>query len=566
MTNPRLLILLIFLLANWHYATVQTLPIDSVKPGMKGIGYSVFSGTKPERFEIEVIDVIHRSSPRGDLILARLAGAGLENTGVIAGMSGSPVYIDDKLLGAVAYAWPFAKEPIAGITPAGEMLKIWRLPQSRSASKINSTSPNERFSLHRPPVLLALSGLNSRLEQIINPVLTRHGFQPVASGKTLGDIDTADLVPGGAVGVALLDGDVRASAVGTITHRDSNRILAFGHPLFLAGAVRLPMTGGKIHTVLPSLEISFKIFSPTSPIGIINQDRATGISGIIGPSAPMIPVLLHLHSPNTTDTFRFRVADQEKLVPDFLSIGLVQVILESEGAVEDYTIESKMRLFFNVPTKRQTEIRHIFTSPDPVLTLFSKINSELNLLFNNPLEPVELKTVETELHFSEGRKTAQLLTARPERTKLKPGETLNIILRLRDYRDKESEKIIPLVIPPTTPAGALTITISSRDEFINNEMSRAGASAQPKSLDQLLQLLQESGREDELAIAAYIRKPGASLQLQELPRLPPSIRTILGATRSTGEVQLLELSRLFKKIVPMDRVVLGSATLELEVQ
>ncbi len=547
------------------YAEVTIMPVAEIKPGMKGSGYSVFSGTKPEKFQFEIIDVMHQTSPRGDLILARLSGAGLDNTGVIAGMSGSPVYIDGKLIGAVAYAWSFAKEPIAGITPAQEMLKIWELPDSGKTKAQNRTSPLERSNLNLPPVPLAISGFNKRLKEIITPSLTRLGFQPVAAGVVGDEIDTADLVPGGAVGVALLDGDVRAAAVGTITYREGNKILAFGHPLFLAGAVQLPMTGGRVHTVLPSLELSYKIFSPTRPIGIINQDRATGISGIIGPEAPLIPVNVHLHSSVNNDTYRFRVVDQEQLTPNFLPIGLINIILESEGLMEEYTIESRMRLWLK-PQEAPVEIRHIFTGADPLSAMFNKINTELTLLFDNPLEQLAINRVETDFHFTPGRKNAQLVSARPDRTRLKPGETLSVWLRLRDYRGDESEKEIAIPIPATTPTGTILITITSRDEFFTAEIARAGKTLEPTSLKKLLQLLSETGSEDELIVAGFLRTAGLTVGDKELPQPPPSLRQVLGASKSTGEIQPLVSSLLFKQVVKLDRVLIGSANFELEVK
>ncbi|MGQ9708299.1 MAG: SpoIVB peptidase S55 domain-containing protein [bacterium] len=550
--------------------TTTIMPVDQIKPGMKGVGYSVFSGTKPEQFEVEIIDIMHRTSPRGDLILARLSGAGLEKTGVIAGMSGSPVYIDNKLAGALAYAWPFAKEPIAGITPAGEMFKIWDLSDSGMGSGQSPDSPFQYATFNLPPVPLAISGLNSRLEQIITPSITRLGFYPVAGGIASNKIDTSDLVPGGAVGVALLDGDVRAAAVGTITHREGNRILAFGHPLFLGGAVRLPMTGGRIHTVLPSLDLSFKMFSPSSPIGIINQDRMAGISGIIGPQAPMIPVRVYFHSEVTDDTYRFRVVDHEQLTPDFLPIGLVNLILETEGLREDYSIESRMLLIFNAGGIEApgpgVEIKHIFTGTDPLSALFSKVNSELKVLFSNPLQPFGLKEVEAEIHFTPGRKTAQLISARPLRTRLRPGETLSVYLRLREYRGEETTATITLPIPATTPTGTILVTITSRDEFQSSETGRAGKTLEPGSLDRLLKLLQESGREDELIAAAFVRTTGFTIEDKELPQAPPSLRQALTATKAAGEVQTLSSSLLFKEMVKMGRVVIGSANFELEVK
>ncbi len=547
------------------YPVLPVIPVDSLKPGMKGTGYSVFSGTKPEPFQVEIIDVMHRTTPRGDIILARLSGAGLEQTGVIAGMSGSPVYIDGRLVGAVAYAWAFAKEPIAGITPAGEMLKIWELPDTVKTGAVRQLGSGYRSELNLPPVPVALSGFSSRLEALVAPVLSRHGLVPVAGGIAGGD-DTAELVPGGAVGVALIDGDVRAAAIGTITAREGNRILAFGHPMFLAGAVRLPLTGGRIHSVLPSLNISAKLFSPSRPIGVVNQDRLTGISGIIGAEAPMIPVQVHIQSPVTDDSYRFRVADHEQLTPDFLSVGLLQTVLQTEGMMEDYALETRLQLDFERQGRNRVEIRHLFSETEPLSQMMVKFNAELALLFGNPIEPVRLRNVKAELRFHPGRRICQLISARSERSQVMPGETLGIFLRLRDYRGEEMERMVSVPIPQAAPSGTLTLTFTSRDDFLNQDLGEGGEISKPKTLERLLEILSESGREDELVVAGIVQKPGLRFNQAEMPLVPPSVQKVLGATRSLGEVQQVPASRLFKTIIPFNRVVIGSAAIEVEVK
>lgn len=564
MSVIRWLILLLTVCPAVH-SGIRIMPVDSLRPGMKGTGYSVFSGTRPEPFQVEIIDVMRRTSPRGDIILARLSGAGLEQTGVIAGMSGSPVYIGDRLVGAVAYAWPFAKEPIAGITPAAEMLKIWELPDTVQTGGVRQLGPGYRSGLNLPPMPVALSGFSGRLEALVAPVLSRHGLVPVAGGIAGGD-DTVELVPGGAVGVALIDGDVRAAAIGTITAREGNRILAFGHPMFLAGAVRLPLTGGRIHSVLPALSISAKLFSPSRPVGVVNQDRLTGISGIIGPEAPMIPVRVYLRSPVAEDSYRFRVADHEQLTPDFLPVGLIQTVLQTEGMMEDYALETRLELDFDRAGRNRLELRHLFTGTEALSQMLAKLNNELTLLFGNPIEPVRLRQVRAELRFHPGRRICQLVSARSELSRVRPGETLNIVLRLRDYRGEETEKKVQVPVPPATPPGPLTLTLTSRDEFLNQELSAEGEPSQPKTLERLLEILAESGREDELVIAGYLRKPGLRLNQAELPLAPPSVQQVLGATRSLGEIRQVPASRLFRTVVPLERVVIGSATIEVEVK
>lgn len=535
------------------------LSVDSLKPGMQGFGLSVFSGTKIDTFQVEVLDVMRKVSPRGDLVLCRLSGAGLENSGVIAGMSGSPVYINGKLLGAVAYAWSWAKEPIAGVTPIHEMLDIWKAqPGSRPRSGAS------RSNLPHLPIPVAISGLNPELEQLLTPSLTALGMKPVAGASGTSTTDTSAFVPGGVIGVSLIDGDVRAAAVGTITYREGNRILAFGHPFFLGGDVQLPMTGGVIHSVLASFASSFKLFSPGTPIGTITQDRAPGIAGTMGTPAPMLPVRVIVNSPKTRDTYNFRVALHEQLTPEFLPIGIAEAVLQTEGMLEELTLNSNLELHFSDGTTAR--IRHTFAGINPVPALFENTRSELKFLFANDIKPVALKNVEATINITSGRTSAELIAAVPERTWVHPGETLLIYLELRDYRGAETEQTVKVPIPTTTPPGTINVTLTGADEFLNQQIQRLPRTANPTSLTQLLKLLEESGREDELIVAGFLTQPALALGEQEMPNPPPSIRQIFSSSQKGGRAQPVPNSLLFKLPVKLNRVIQGSVSFDLEVK
>lgn len=568
MSSCRVASAVLFLMA-FAFATISIIPVDSIRPGMKGVGWSVFSGTKVEEFEVEVLDVMRKVSPRRDLILCRLSGAGLEKTGVIAGMSGSPVYINNKLAGAIASTWSFAKEPVAGVTPAAEMLAIWEQEKLKTGKSGPSKRDGRRSTpggVAHLPLPLTISGFNPVIKEIINPALAQYNLKLVgATGSAPNTLETANLIPGGAVGVGLIDGDVRLAAVGTITHREGNRILAFGHPLFLAGDVALPMTGGVIHSVLPSMELSFKIFSPSAPIGVITQDRESGVSGVIGPAPPMVPILASVAaSGERSDTYDFRVAKHELLTSVLIAIGLVDIALQPIGMMEEITLNSRIKLIFTDST--QTTIRHTFPGPNPIAQFFEKTQSELKLLFENPFQPVELTKVETEFTFSPGRKTAQLLSVQSNRVSLKPGETLSLRLRLREYRGEEVEKEVLIPIPVATPAGTVAITISSRDDFLNSEMNRAPQKVVPVSFSRLLEIIEESGQEEEVIIAGYIPARGVLLEDKELPQLPPFLWKVFSSEKGGGLIQPIGQSLLFKIPVAMDWVVSGSTNIEIKVE
>jgi hypothetical protein len=569
------------LLAAGFAVTLARIPImtvDQLKPGMKGVGRSVFFGTEIEEFGVEVVDVMHQVWPRGDMILCRLSGQGLEESGVVAGMSGSPVYIDGKLIGAVAYAWTFAKQPLAGVTPAAQMLRIWD-EQDRSESRGGARSgrvsvSNGLAGLSALPLPVALSGLTPALAEIVEPALREFNLSPIGMAGTASSAarDTSNLVPGAAVGVALIDGDVRLAGIGTLTCREGNRILAFGHPMFQGGSVRLPMVGGVIHSVLPSVASSFKLFSATGPVGTVNQDRLAGIGGEIGPVPEMLPVLAVVSSPSGLDTYRFRIVEQEDLAPLLAAVGLTDIVYQTEGNLEEMTLASRMTVRLSSPLSPLASrlsplvIEHRFTGTNPAADLFRSAKNELDVLFGNRFLPAPIAAIEFDLSFDPGRSLTYLLSARPNVASVRPGDTVRVTLGLRDYRGDDSELVIAVAIPGPTPEGKLRIVIAPRDSLLVLEAMRAPAKLEAGSFADLLELFAQTGRENELVAAGFSERPGLTLAGRELPAPPPSLRSVLLNPRSDEPVMTTGESPVFRQAFRFDRVISGVAKLELEVK
>jgi hypothetical protein len=571
------LLLLVSCLA-FALAGIPIMTVDELKPGMKGTGRSVFFGTEVREFGVEVVDIMHHVTPRGDLILCRLSGQGLEQSGVVAGMSGSPVYIDGKLVGAVAYAWPFAKEPLAGVTPAAEMLRIWNEPDhsegtggSRSGRMSGSSGPAGISPL---PLPVALSGCTPALAELLEPELKRYSFVPVAAaGSAAGVADTADLVPGAAVGVALIDGDVRLSGIGTLTCRDGNRILAFGHPMLQAGDVRMPMVGGVIHSIVASVATSFKLFSPTAPLGTISQDRLNGVAGNIGPVPEMLPVTAVVSSPSGLDTYRFRVVEQEDMDPMLVSAGLADVVYQTEGNLEEMTLASRMIVRLSVAASRQSPVpveslvvEHRFSGVNPAAMLFRSAAGELDALLGNQFLPAPVAAVEFGIHLTPGRNLAYLLSARPQLASVHPGDSVRVTLGLRDFRGADSEAVIAIHVPEPTPEGRLRIILAPPDSLLALEAMRAPATLRPESFAELVELMSRTGRENELVAAGFTSRPGLTLAGKELPSPPPSLRSVLLNHRSDEQVAPTNDSPVFRQTFNLGRIISGVARLDVEVK
>ena len=555
--------------------------VDQLKPGMKGTGRSVFFGTEVKEFGVEVVDIMRHVTPRGDLILCRLSGQGLEESGVVAGMSGSPVYIDGKLVGAVSYAWSFAKEPLAGVTPAAEMLRIWDEPdrtESPGGSRSGRMSGGSGLAgLSALPLPVALSGFTPALAELVEPELKKFCLTPVAAAgsASAAAADTADLVPGAAVGIALIDGDVRLSGIGTLTCRDGNRILAFGHPMMQAGNVRMPMVGGVIHSVVASVASSFKLFSPTAPLGTINQDRLAGVGGTIGPIPEMLPVAAVVSSPSGLDTYRFRIVELEDLAPMLIAVGLTDVVYQTEGNLEEMTLDSRMTVRLRPPAivTRQSSlvnpdlvIEHRFSGVNPAAGLFRSASNELEALFGNQFQPASVAAVEFDIDFSPGRDLVYLLSARPQLASVRPGDSVRVTLGLRDYRGDDSEAVITIGIPQPTPEGRLRIVIAPPDSLLALEVTRAPGRLEPNSFAGLVELLSQTGRENELVAAGFSARPGLTIAGKELPAPPPSLRSVLLNPRSDEQVMPTNESPVFRQTFNLGRVISGVARLDVEVK
>ncbi|MCD5401397.1 hypothetical protein LR013_02225, partial [candidate division NPL-UPA2 bacterium] len=272
--------------------------VEELRSGMRGIGRTVFSGTKVEDFDVEILGVLENVWPRGDLILVRLEGGPLERTGVISGMSGSPIYIEGRLIGALAYAWPFSREAIAGVTPIKDMLSIWEADKNIRGDEaswsweqpLTGESGPGAFTLKPLPSPLTLSGFDPQVIREMELTLSRFGFLITqGGGGAAPEKEEVSLVPGAAVGVPLIKGDLNATVIGTLTYRRGDKILALGHPMLFGGTVDLPLSGAYIQALMPSQFISFKLGSATQTVGRISQDRRAAIAGEVGNFARMIP-------------------------------------------------------------------------------------------------------------------------------------------------------------------------------------------------------------------------------------------------------------------------------------
>ncbi|TMQ59106.1 MAG: hypothetical protein E6K76_05820 [Candidatus Eisenbacteria bacterium] len=548
-------------------AMLSPLPTDSVRAGMTGYGLSVFRGTSVDSFPMTILGVLKGNRPGADLILARAHGEFLERTGIIAGMSGSPVYVGGRLIGAVSYTWAFTKDPVAGITPIGEMLNSLRpMPEEKlepSDARYGgldlppggaSPLPGEAHPIATP---LALSGFTPEAIRYLDPWLKEHGFvsAPGGGAQDVGSCDS--IVPGSAVGVELVRGDMSATAIGTATYREGNRVLAFGHPFFALGRVQLPLTAATIHTVFASQQISTKVGSATRTCGTLVADRSVGIAGQLGSAPSMIPVTVSIRGPQSLERrYQFEIARSRSLTPGLAAATIVSSISEALFDVGLSTTRYDLTYWLNGGT-RLLKRGNAIVAPAPLAGAGDDVSQTLLLLLINRFEPVQLDSLRADISVEDGLDQATLTSFRVEPTMAAPGESVQVELSIRPARHAPETRRVTVRIPPGTPQGDLTVRVCNGPETDKWERDRAPETFEPQNLDHLLSLLSRERRGDQIFVQLYREVRGVSVHGGEISQAPSSILDVLGAGAKSGDGAPVKGATLVEVPVEMGRVMNG---------
>lgn len=545
---------------------IEILNPDQITVGMTGVGRSVFRGSKPEEFQVEVLGVLKKAYAGNDLILVKCRGANLEHTGVIAGMSGSPVYIDGKLIGAIAMTYGFQKDAIALITPAAAMLEVMErrdLPEEELGSLNHRHSSGGAVPITMPVVV---TGLNSYWQAVFAPDFEQQGMKLLSGGNevtTGSDSAALQLEPGSAVGVAFIRGDMTASGIGTVTHRSGNRIVAFGHPMFSAGAVNLPMVGGVVHTIMASQELSFKIFSPTAPIGAITQDRACGIAGTIGPKVPMIPVQVTVTSSEGQRVYHYEVLNHRLLMPLLFSITIANALTSREQAAFEFSAQAAVDLKLR---GRPRIHNNRWFSGTGLNTVVRELAAPLEYLLNNEFERVAVESLAVSISVTPGIRRLVISRVTPDRERAKPGDKLRLTVLLDAWRGARRTEVLEITIPQETPEGRLEVLVASPDSALDFSIGIAGENFRPRNLQQMIRLVEQLGDENQIVVQGYSRKKGVVIAGEKFPNLPASMLALLRQPRDRGSTNELELSLLFERRFRFDQLVAGSQFVSIMIE
>lgn len=560
--------------------------VDEVRPGMKGTAYTVFQGTQPEPMGVEVLGVLRNMlGPKSDLILVRLKGDKPEYTGVVAGMSGSPVYVDGKMLGAISYRiGQFSKDPIAGVTPIQQMLEINEFDSSvpnQDPVSAGKTSGAQKTSTGAASGDLAgyaqflqpidapfvFSGFSQGALQQFASQFSAAGITPVMGVGSASDAKQPEpLVPGSAVSAVMVRGDMDVAATCTVTYMDKDHLLACGHPLTQYGMVEMPMTKANVVATLSSPMNSFKIVNTTEPVGEFVQDRHTGILGRFDRDPRMIPVSLTIHGPSGPKEYHYEVLNNPKLTPLMMMTTVFNALMGMNQYGEETTYRMNGRIHVNgYPDVR---LNNMFSPVDSAPTAFAvatALGDHFGRIYDNPYQAPTVEGVNLEFDLERDRKAAVLETARTDVTEARPGDEITIEAVLRPYRGDRIVRRIPVRVPTSVPKGTLRILVSDA-ETLDRARHLNAAPNHRMDLNSTIEVLNKEHVNDHLYVSLLEANPQATVEDKVMPAVPLSVMNIMEGMRATQEMVVYNESAVNESSTPVGYVVSGSQVISLTIK
>jgi hypothetical protein len=567
----------------------ETIPVSQIHAGMRGVAYTVFQGTKPEPMEVEVLGVLKNvNGPKGDVILVRLGGAKVEYTGVVAGMSGSPVYLDGKLAGAVAFRiGEFSKEPIAGVTPVAEMLEISAMDRSPSAIPVgtrpSAIGPSKTaspgvdsaqvldFANYLKPIEtpLVFSGFSEDAVQLFASRFAAAGIVPVMGVGSVSNAKQPEPIePGSAVSAVLVRGDMDIAATCSVTYMDSDRLLACGHPLMQFGMIDLPMTKAQVLATLPSPLNAFKIVNATEPIGAFVQDRHTGIMGEFGKKPEMIPVTLNIHTETSDKQFHYEVLNNARLSP----VAMAATVFNALHGVNEFGEETTYHMngTISVAGYPDVAVNDLFASIDggqpSAMLAATSLGERFGRIYDNPYSIPAIAGVHLDFDIVHDRRWARLESARTDVTEARPGDEITIETLLRPYRGEGIVQHVPIRIPTSASKGPLRILVSDGETL---DHLRHGSSAFARKLDlaSTIAYLNKEHVNNRVYVSLLEADPEALIADKVMPSLPLSVMNVMEGMRGTQDMVVSNESSVNEaETAPLDYLVAGAQVLTINIK
>lgn len=582
---PRLIPLL-FLLAAGLCAQTAFFPLRDLKPGMTGVGKTVFTGDRVEEFRVEILGVLENVGPKQSLILARLSGGPLERTSVLQGMSGSPVYIDGKLVGAVAMAFPWAKEPVAGIRPIEEMIRAGAGPPDRprrAAVQLGDTdltrplAPAEEIlagglKLAEVATPVSFGGFTTATLEHFAPRLRALGLEPRqgmraggSRGQQMGS--PAALQPGSMISVQLMAGDMSIGADGTVTHIDGNRIYAFGHRFLSVGTTALPFARAEVIALLPTLSTSFKISTAKELMGTISQDRNTAVVGELGRKTPMVPMTITMsRNGRKLESYDIRMVDDRFLAPLLMQMAVFSTIDATERTVGAGSLRVTGEIELQgAPAPIKVDNMYAADNGSALLASLSTA-VPLAWVLQSGFDTLGLRRVALDIESFGEKKQLQIDQVTAARRQVRPGEKVELYTVLVGDNGAEVTRKVEYQVPVGARPGPLYFTVAD-GATANVQDYRLLAGNAPKSVERLIDTVNNMRANTKAYVRVWRADPAFQLDGADLPDPPPSAALILGGQASAGAVQQTRNAKVAElEIAVGDMVISGSKTIQVEVK
>ena len=544
----------------------RTITIDELSPGMRGYGLTVVKGSSAERFDIEIIDVLRGIAPGRNGVIVRASGLGLEQSGIIAGMSGSPIYVNDRLVGALSFGWAWPKEPIGGVTPIGEMEQALEapLPQPAPASSWESLDIFRIIDPSRPlgPFLRAgeergatPAGLQPLALPLVMPFLSPQArrvaetFFPsgrfvlaegAAAGQPPDNAAPVTFQPGSSVFAALVTGDMTMGATGTITDVRGSSVYGLGHPFLNYDGVAIPMYTSRVAGIFPSLFRSFKLAYPLQEIGAITRDRATGIMGVMGQKSRTVPMTVTVDNAGAVRKFDYRVFDHYSMTPQLAAV----VAAASVTALGDLPAETTLSygLAVSYAGGRAIDFKWQTGGKDAVVSMAKDVQALFEITMLNPLEKLDPQSIDITARVDSGNRSALIEAVAVRQNEVRPGDVLEVSVRLKPALSAPVTLTIGLPIPKNALPGQKSLVVCDGRTSDVLDVQENPHLLTPTDVDQLFRVITPRRSAGEVVARLADVDQGVAIGSEEYPNLPSSALAILAAPQTSA------LSPLYKSV------------------
>jgi hypothetical protein len=567
-------------------------PLSKVQPGMKGEAFTIFAGDQIEKFDLVVIGVMPNFlAPKESIILVQLLGPKLEHTGVVAGMSGSPVYFEGKLAGALSLKLgQFNKEPLAGITPIENILSLPKGSSGVTRADSSVPPPQDPDKLEAkfeiPADWASRAGVSggSFLTPIASPLVfsgfsaaairqfehefAAYGMAATQGGSVDARSDDAAIRPGDMVSAVLLEGDMSLNASCTVTTIVDGRVYVCGHPLFGFGNVQMPMARGRVLTTLSSELESTKIVNVGGTIGSFNQDRVTAVIGSLGASPKLIPIDMAVATPDGDKKLSFRMISNAKISPILMGIatlnGLVQNSVYGEGTTLHLTGT------INIAGHSSVSLDNLFPPIDSFvpdgLPVSSTVQNLFQRIFTNQFETANIEHVTLRMEAKPERRLMTIEGAWLDKADAEPGDTVTVRVQLRPYRGSPVIRDVKIAIPQQAVRGTSMQILASDSGTLNRMNVVSGSQSRLDSLEQLITVLNRERRNNRLYVTLLGSAPTLLVQDKVMPNLPASEINLLDQRGGPASSQVVRESAAGEWSLPLDQIVQGSSSLTIQIK